>query len=283
MPLATNASKILGVLQSENSRFSPAVMAGALGNFRRESGPSFDPNAKAGGSLGIGQWKGSRLTDLQNFAKSLGKPINDVETQTKFFLHELDTTEKAAGDALRKATTPEEAAQIMQRLYERPRDLDPERATFARAFYNDVQDFYKKATQPSASTQQPSSASFAAKAQQFLQDSVNKLKSGLSPQSSTSGTKETSAEDAWSTAFNDAVKNLNLGATSNIKFTNYSKYFTPGSSIYSNIAGVAFPSNFSSTIASNSLGGGFGNNISSGFGNSFGGGSFGGSFSSSFG
>jgi hypothetical protein len=64
-------------------------------------------------SIGIMQWNSDRATALKAFAKARGSDWQDYDTQIAFIDRELRTTEKATGDRLKAAKTPEEAARIM--------------------------------------------------------------------------------------------------------------------------------------------------------------------------
>jgi len=95
--------------------------AGLVGNFQQESGVNLDPGIVSpdGTSYGIAQWTAPR----QNiFKQTYGKPIQgtSLKEQLNFVNYELNNNEKAAGDALRKATTAREAALIVSNQYERP-------------------------------------------------------------------------------------------------------------------------------------------------------------------
>jgi hypothetical protein len=78
---------------------TPNAAAGVVANIGVETGYTYDPNTyQRGGGPGRGlvQWeKGGRFdTDrinLMSFAKSRGTPWNNLNTQTDFILHELNT------------------------------------------------------------------------------------------------------------------------------------------------------------------------------------------------
>ena len=116
----------------------PEQACGILGNIQHESG--FDPGARGdgGSAYGLAQWHPDRQ---EAFQRRFGRSIqgSSLEDQTRFITFEMhDGTERAAGDALLHATTPEGAADIVCRKYERPLDRDGElrkRAQSARAFF----------------------------------------------------------------------------------------------------------------------------------------------------
>lgn len=92
--------------------------AGLVANIQRES--QFDPNASgdSGDAYGIGQWHADRQAEFKRY---MGKDIkgSSLQEQLAFMQHELRTTEKNAGDALKGATTGEDAGNIVSRKYER--------------------------------------------------------------------------------------------------------------------------------------------------------------------
>lgn len=103
---------------------SQHAAAGIVGNLMAESRLNTAARNKGDGSdgsdsIGIGQWNGDRARALQSFAQNAGKAPTDFETQLAFVLHELDGSEKSAGQKLRSARTVEEATAAMIG-YERP-------------------------------------------------------------------------------------------------------------------------------------------------------------------
>jgi hypothetical protein len=72
------------------------------------------------GGYGLNQWTGPRRKQFEAFAASVGKPVDDLEAQLDFTVWELQNTEKAAGDAVLAAKTPEEAARLYMEKYLRP-------------------------------------------------------------------------------------------------------------------------------------------------------------------
>lgn len=110
--------------------WSDAAIAGMIGGLQAESTPNLNPvieNYKGSGNFGIAQWgaarmgpqDGSKYGTLYWFAKENGLDYRQRSTQLAFVDWELNNTEKAAGDMLRAATTPYEAARAML-AYERP-------------------------------------------------------------------------------------------------------------------------------------------------------------------
>lgn len=103
---------------------SQHAAAGIVGNLMAESRLNTSARNKGDGrdgrdSIGIGQWNGDRARALHSFAQNAGKAATDFETQLAFVLHELDGSEKSAGQRLRSARTVEEATAAMIG-YERP-------------------------------------------------------------------------------------------------------------------------------------------------------------------
>ena len=103
--------------------FTDSEAAGITGNIAQES--MFDTEAltKDGyNSHGLVQWTGDRKAHLEQFARENGLDPKDWRTQVDFISEEMNTTERAAFEALRKKPniTPEEAARIVREQYERP-------------------------------------------------------------------------------------------------------------------------------------------------------------------
>jgi hypothetical protein len=83
------------------------------------------------GGYGLAQWTGSRQTDLVNFAKNRKLDPGDAGLQADFLLHELQGPESRAAESLRKAQSPEQAALVFRRDFERagiPKDENRMRA-----------------------------------------------------------------------------------------------------------------------------------------------------------
>jgi hypothetical protein len=100
--------------------WTPAQAAGIAGSLLQESGG--DPNArnKTSGAQGLGQWLGSRKTDFEKYS---GHSLDTATTdeQLAFMNYELTQgKEQRAGNMLKQAQTPEEAARIHAQYYERP-------------------------------------------------------------------------------------------------------------------------------------------------------------------
>lgn len=92
-------------------------------------------------SHGLVQWTGDRKAHLERFAKENGLDPTDWRTQVDFISEEMNTTERAAFEALRKNPniTPEEAARIVREQYERPDPAvanDAYRQQIAREVYD---------------------------------------------------------------------------------------------------------------------------------------------------
>lgn len=102
---------------------------GAFGSMMGESGRSlntaaYNPNDPKGGSRGIAQHNGSRLTAMENFKSKWGD-VKDFRHQVDFVVHELKTTEKKTADKLRaEGITRTKAADTWTKSFERPKDPD---------------------------------------------------------------------------------------------------------------------------------------------------------------
>lgn len=99
--------------------FSPAQAAGILGNMQVESGfntAAFNLNE---GAIGLCQWEGFRRDQLEQFAAAHGKPVTDWQVQVDYMMRELQGGESNAYAHLKAAQTPEAAASVFDRYYER--------------------------------------------------------------------------------------------------------------------------------------------------------------------
>jgi lambda family phage tail tape measure protein len=102
-----------------------AQAAGIVGNLMRESG--LNPRVNEGGAVGLprgvggyglAQWTGSRQTDLVRFAGGRGQ-AGDMATQLRFMVSEMMGPESASLAKLKTAQSPEQAAYLFDKHYER--------------------------------------------------------------------------------------------------------------------------------------------------------------------
>jgi hypothetical protein len=98
--------------------------AGIVGNLLAESKLNTGARNPGDGrdgtdSIGIAQWNSDRARNLKKFAAANKADWQDFEVQLAFVDHELRTSEKGAGDALRKARNLDEATAAFIG-YERP-------------------------------------------------------------------------------------------------------------------------------------------------------------------
>lgn len=100
--------------------WSPEASAGIVGNLFHESRMSGGAWGDKGTSFGLAQWHGPRRQALADYATKAGKPADDIDTQIEFLNHELMTDYSDTAHSLRTAKTPEQAAQIFSKSYERP-------------------------------------------------------------------------------------------------------------------------------------------------------------------
>lgn len=103
--------------------FTDSEAAGITGNIAQESMFDTEALSKDGyNSHGLVQWTGDRKAHLEQFARENRLDPKDWRTQVDFISEEMNTTERAAFEALRKNPniTPEEAAHIVREQYERP-------------------------------------------------------------------------------------------------------------------------------------------------------------------
>jgi hypothetical protein len=85
--------------------YQPHQAAGIVGHLVQESGvnPTVAPGDN-GTANGIAQWRGPRFVALQQYAAQNGQDWRSMDAQLGFLDHELNTSEKASGDALRAST-----------------------------------------------------------------------------------------------------------------------------------------------------------------------------------
>lgn len=121
--------------------WTPEQAAGIVGGLRGETA-GLNPMKVHDGGMGIGisGWNGARRAQLSQFAAANNVSPRDLKTQLEFVNYELNNSEKAAGDKLRAAQTPEDAGQASL-SYFRPANYDtpgahPERAQYARQAFN---------------------------------------------------------------------------------------------------------------------------------------------------
>jgi hypothetical protein len=136
--MSLNPAAAIVARKLKQQGYSNAQIAGVLGNISQESG--FNPRVNEGGAVGgpmgrggygLAQWTGSRQTDLVNFAKNRKLDPGDAGLQADFLLHELQGPESRAAESLRKAQSPEQAALVFRRDFERagiPKDENRMRA-----------------------------------------------------------------------------------------------------------------------------------------------------------
>lgn len=123
--LSGTDQEVVDFFRSRN--WSEAVARGILANLKRESGldPTAEGDFKNGvyQAYGIAQWHPDRQ---KRFEDTFKKPIKNssFREQLEFIDWELRNPayEGAAGNALKSAETPDEAARIFSNLYERPGD-----------------------------------------------------------------------------------------------------------------------------------------------------------------
>ncbi len=122
-------------ISQEGGNFTVEQACGMIGNFCVESGASanngdINPAAVSGfkdeGSFGIAQWNpakaaGERLGKLVTFSSSQGLSHTTLEAQLLFVKYELETFSYFGVGSLRKSETVEQATEVFQNKYERPR------------------------------------------------------------------------------------------------------------------------------------------------------------------
>ena len=100
--------------------YDPMHAAAIVGNLMQEESSLNATNTNGIGAHGIGQWLGSRLDDLNAFAKERGTDPDDFDTQIDFIDHELKGKESNAYEQLKKASNLSDATYAVRKYYERP-------------------------------------------------------------------------------------------------------------------------------------------------------------------
>ena len=115
----------------EKQGWTKEQASGIAANLDKESNVNPKAVGDGGSAFGIAQWHPDRQAE---FKKVFGKDIqgSTLEEQLAFVQYELTQgREKAAGDALRKARSAEEAGSTVSKLYERPAAVAAEAASRA--------------------------------------------------------------------------------------------------------------------------------------------------------
>jgi surface antigen len=106
-----------------NDGYSANSDAGMVGNLDEESASTMDPSKPQDGGgpgEGLAQWEGSRLTAKDQYAASLGKPADDLDTELGFINVEMHGSRKQALAPVMNATTEYDAAYAFMKYYETP-------------------------------------------------------------------------------------------------------------------------------------------------------------------
>lgn len=106
--------------------WTPEQAWGIVANNQAESGlnPGINeinpvvPGSRGG--FGLNQWTGPRRRAFEAYAADRDLPLDDIDLQADFMMHEFNTTEKAAYEAIKAANTPEEAAYAYSKKFLRP-------------------------------------------------------------------------------------------------------------------------------------------------------------------
>lgn len=119
------------------------VAAGIAGNLMVESGFKTTPLGDNATSFGMAQWRDptpgkGRWTNLKNFTKTKGLDVNSTTGQLEYLWHELNNDYRGVLSKIKIAKTPEDAAEIFRKHFERPAPdarMEAQRRGYARKFY----------------------------------------------------------------------------------------------------------------------------------------------------
>lgn len=115
--LAQRQQYLLGRLRAAG--YTDAQASGIIGSLRQENATLDPRTVNSIGATGIAQWLGTRKSAFQ---KQFGHDLKDATfgEQVDYMLQELKTTESLADKRIRMTQTPQQAAEIHAREYERP-------------------------------------------------------------------------------------------------------------------------------------------------------------------
>lgn len=164
--MADNSSDWMSFAQRSRDEgglgLQPHQAAGLVGNLQAESGqslPPWGPTGDEGSAWGTAQWRGDRLEALKAHAAENGLDYRTVPAQQAFMRREFDGSENKSYKALQAATTPEEAATIVNTQYERSADRSGKRERAAlKLSGSDPMAYADEETRPALSPQVPPGA-----------------------------------------------------------------------------------------------------------------------------
>lgn len=118
----TTMSDLMGMFLREglSAGIDQKVAAGIIGNFFKESALKTDAVGDNGTSFGLAQWHKERWRSLNQFSAGQGLNPSDPIAQVRFTIHELTTQYSSVLEAMKGAATPEQAADIFMRGFEKP-------------------------------------------------------------------------------------------------------------------------------------------------------------------
>lgn len=134
------------------------VAAGLVGNLMQESGAEINPAASGdnGNAFGSGQWNGPRMRAYMGYAKSKGVDPTDFDTQLAYLMHEGQTSEKGAWDAIMATKTPEEAALVASQRFWRPgMPANERRQGYATSIYSKLNNVAAPQAETAATETEP--------------------------------------------------------------------------------------------------------------------------------
>ncbi|MFN3953210.1 MAG: phage tail tip lysozyme [Pararhodobacter sp.] len=102
--------------------YEPREAAALVGNLMQESGPGLNTRAvgDGGNAFGVAQWNGPRRRAYLAYAEARGRDAGDIDTQIAFLHYEMQTSERAARDAIRAAPDVRTTARVASDRFWRP-------------------------------------------------------------------------------------------------------------------------------------------------------------------
>lgn len=115
----SNWQKIASALSAQG--YSKVAISGILGNFAQENGGNTVSGISTSigpGGTGFAQWTGSRQTAEASYAKRYGLAPSNIEAEIGYLLQELKGPYANAAKAVNSATSPAQAAQEFEKIFE---------------------------------------------------------------------------------------------------------------------------------------------------------------------
>ena len=209
-PSAVGSGAAADIAQLESLGWTHAQASGIVANLQRESSGNEKAVGDNGKAYGLGQWHPDRQA---NFAKFAGKDIHESShaEQIAFVNYELRKgSEQNAGRQLGGATSAADAAAIISRSYERPKDKENEaqaRSSIAESLAKLSSGAADAAAIISRSYERPKDKENEAQARSSIAESLAKLSSGAAVDRSLAVGSQAAVANTQSSSINNQASN----------------------------------------------------------------------------